>query len=283
MISSFRARVTLVVQMIVAFLAIGSFRAFSEDPEKVSPDVLPMSADSASAPAVRRLSTSIRWEGREYDIEAGIDLLMSVVRHPAKYTHPWNAATALGELANLGTQLKGRPCMDELGKLYADANDLDKGSILICFQGSGDPRGIPVFMRTLDNSQNLKLRLWAAGALAQWNVRRGVAELVKLLDSQEEMPQPSQLFYVRDNAMRTFRLKNIQKGWGFPDDKESAEWPPDVMPPPEAAARLKRPPSAGEIKKWWFENQNRFPDWKPGDPLPEVKKDSAASEPSPKP
>jgi hypothetical protein len=75
--------------------------------------------------------------------------------------------------------------------------------------------------------------------------------------------------YVRDNAMRTFRLKNIHKGWGFPDDKESAEWPPDVMPPPDVAARLKRP-TVEEIKKWWAENQHRFPNWKVGDPLPEV-------------
>ena len=38
-----------------------------------------------------------------------------------------------------------------------------------------------------------------------------------------------------------------------------------------------------QVNKGFAETEHRFPDWKPGDPLPEDKKDSAASESTPKP
>jgi hypothetical protein len=268
MMSTFAFRVTVIVQSMLVILAVHTARACGEDPNGNALAMLPLSRDPVSGATVQRLETSVQWKDREYDVDAGIDVLMSVVRDPVQSAEERHRAL-LG-LAMLGGNLKGRPCLDELATLYDNASEVHKGAILICFQGSDDPRGIPVFIRTLDKEQNMKLRLWAAGALAHWNIRRGAAELVKLLDSEEEMPQPSQLFYVRDNAMRTFRLKNICKGWGFPDDKESAEWPPDVMPPPDVAARLKPRPTVEEIKKWFAENERRFPDWKVGDPLPEV-------------
>jgi len=243
-------------------------------------DKLPLSTECATGPKVAQLGKPIRWKDREYDISGGIDVLMSAIRDAE--THK-ERELALLTLSMASPDLGGRACLDDLATMFDNAEGLNKQIILTCFLGSRDPRGIPVFIRTLQKEHNIKLRLSAAAGLAQWNLRRGVAELVKLLDSQEEMPQPSQLFYVRDNAMRTFRLKNIHKGWGFPDDKESAEWPPDVMPPPEAAARLRRPPSVGEIKAWWIENERRFPEWKPGDPLPEVDKDALPSKENPAP
>ena len=238
-----------------------------EEPKGQVPDRFALSVETVTGSTVRPVRTSVEWENRKYDVDSGIPVLIAVVRDPKESTG--RRGWALSQLAMLMTQLKGRPCLDELARLYDGAGESEKGTILVCFQGSRDPRGIPVFIRTLDKEKNMKLRLWAAGALAHWNIRRGVAELVKLLDSQEEMPQPSHLFYVRDNAMSVFRLKNIHKGWGFPDNKESAEWPPDVMPPPDVAARLKRP-TVEEIKKWWAENQHRFPNWKVGDPLPNI-------------
>jgi len=239
-------------------------------------DVLPdkatgklrISVASVSATTASHLQTTVRWEGHEYDVVTGIEMTMNVMRRAGESSH--RRELALIQLAMLRTQLNGRPCLDELATMYDNANTLQKQLILTCFLGSRDPRAIPVFVHALEKEQNMKLRMVAASGLAGWNVRRGVAELVQLLDSDREMPQPSQLFYVRDNAMRAFRLTNIRKGWGFPDDKESAEWPPDVAPPPDGAGGLKQQPTVEEIRKWWSENKHRFPDWQPGDPLPEV-------------
>jgi len=252
--------------MVVAFSAMPAFCVFGEAPEREEPKVLPMSTDYVGGRKLRPLSTSVRWKGREYGIEAGIDLVMSVVGRPEESAGNWNAATALGELANLGPHLRGRPCLDELGTLYDHAQGLEKQIILTCFLGSGDPRGIPLFIRTLDKEQNMKLRLRAAAALAQWNIRRGVAELVRLVESKEILPQPARMPYVRDNALDLFETKNRLKGWGFPNQ--------EIRKAIEGRAGLDREAFVAsyiaEIKKWFAENERRFPDWKLGDPLPEI-------------
>lgn len=261
MIFSFRYCARVIVHVMLAGLTLGTARASGEQPKGKAPDQLPISRESVTGPTARQLGKPIRWQDREYDVATGIDVLMRVIREPE---NDKERELGLVTLAMASRDLEGHPCLDELGKLYAAANDLDKGSILICFQGSGDPRGIPVYDRTLENSQNLKLRLWAAGALAHWNIRRGVAELVKMLGSTEMLPPPAGMLpYVRDSALNLFRVKNIHKGWGFPDDEASALAPRDVD------AGQKPPPSVAEIKKWFAENEHRFPDWKPGDPLPE--------------
>ncbi|MGB2984974.1 MAG: hypothetical protein WBE26_03745, partial [Phycisphaerae bacterium] len=263
-------------------------------PETEEAKVLPMCTDYVGGRTLRPLSTSVRWKGREYGVEAGIDLVMSVVRRPEENAGNWNAATALGELANLGPHLRGRPCLDELATLYDHAQGLEKRIILTCFLGSGDPRGIALFIRTLDKEQNMRLRLRAASALAQWNIRRGLAELVDLLESKERLLLPGGLMpYVRDKALDLFRTKNRLKGWGFPDEeiRESIEIQLGIDPKEfegleledeetrksiETRARLLREKFLalyiGQIKKWFAENEHRFPDWKPGDPLPDVRK-----------
>ncbi len=72
--------------------------------------------------------------------------------------------------------------------------------------------------------------------------------------------------YVRDNALDLFETKNRLKGWGFPDQ--------EIRKAIEGRAGLDREAFVAsytaEIKKWFAENERRFPDWKPGDPLPEV-------------
>jgi hypothetical protein len=268
MILSFRCCAHLTVQIALLGFAADKGPVCGEPAVEEGGDPLPLSVESVPATPLRALPTSAKWDGREYDVESGIHVLMGVVRNPEK--SPDERHYALLRLSMLDRHLKGRPCLDELAKLYDVPGAVGKGAILLCFKASDDPRAIPVFIRALDTEKDMKLRLSAAAGLAQWNIRRGVAELVRLLDSPEEMPQPSQLFYVRDNALDLFRTKNRLKGWGFPDDKESAEWPPDVMPPPDVAARLKPRPTVGEIKRWFAENEHRFPDWKLGDPLPEV-------------
>ncbi len=268
MISSYNCYRKLIVATAFCGFTAAVAGAGGEPGSENASDKLPLSIESATQSAEPALRTVVQWKEEEYDVDSGIGVVMSVVRNREESPH--ERESALIQLAMLRRQLKGRPCLDDLEKVYDDAGELEKQLILTCFLGSRDARAIRVFAHTLDKEKNMKLRLPAASGLAGWNVRRGVAELLRLLDSPEEMPQPSQLFYVRDNAMLSFRLTNIRKGWGFPDDKESAEWPPDVAPPPDVAARLKPQPTVAEIKKWFAENEHRFPDWKLGDPLPEI-------------
>jgi len=270
MMSSFKCGIRVIVRLALLGFTLGVPLVSGEPAEEKARNSLPLLRGDEEKCPRSWWRTSIRWKDVQYSIDDGIAVLMNVVRDPDAASGHWNAAAAITQFATLGGYLNGQSCLDELAKRYDTFGVSERGAVLLCFKTSGDPRGIPLFVHVLDEEKNVKLRLWAASGLANWNVRRGVAELVTLLDSQEEMPQPSQLFYVCDDAMRTFRLQNIRKGWGFPDDKESAEWPPDVMPPPDVAARLKPRPAVAEIKRWFAENEHRFPDWNPGDPLPEV-------------
>lgn len=266
-----RTQCKSVAKILVAFVAIGSVWLFAAQPDNTRCAPLPMSTESVSGPKDRRLPTYLRWKGREYDIEAGIGLLMGVVRGSEESHHPWNADTALVELASLETQLRGRPCLGELLKLYDTAGELKKRMILTCFRTSLDPRGLPLFSRTLDTQENMRLRLSAAAGLAKWNIRRGVAELVNLIDSKDVLrpPPPPRMPYARDYALQLFRTNSAFKGWGFPDEeiRKSIEARPGLDR--EQFVALYR----AEIKKWFAANEHRFPQWRSGDPLPKVLED----------
>jgi len=192
---------------------------------------------------------------------------MAVVRdrgHNADERH-----RALLALSMLDRHLAARPCLNELAELYGSCSRLEKQAILLCFKASEDPHGIPVFVSVLDKEQDLKLRLSAAAALAQWNVRRGVAELVDLLESEDPVPQPSRIFYVRESALDLLRTKSELKGWGL---RAEEIWKPieartDLDGGQKAALYFSE--AKAEAKKWFAENEHRFPEWNPGDPLPE--------------
>jgi len=243
-------------------------RALLADTAKTGGSVQkPLQMNNAGNAARSNAVGSVAWNSNEYSIADGIDVLMASIENRQSSAN--ERARALMALSGLGTKLRGHPCLQKLANRFDESSYLEKLIIVSCFKASADPSGLPLYSRILDGEKDMKLRFRAASGLADWNVRRGVGALVRLLDSTEMFPPPM-LPYVRDNAMRTFRLTNIHKGWGFPDDKESAKAPPDMIPPPEVAARLKPPPTVEEIKKWWSENEHRFPEWKPGDPLPEV-------------
>jgi len=225
----------------------------------------------------------VQWRDREYDIDTGIDVLMSVARQREDNADPWNSTAAVTVLAMLGGNLKGHACLDELAMLYDRANVPERSAILTCFITSGDARGIPVFIHTLDKEKNMTLRLRAAGALAQWNIRRGVGVLVDLLESKEKLLLPGGLMpYVRDKALDLFRTKNRLKGWGFVDHgdeiAESIVSRTDINDDDKRSLYIAEMKAA--IKKWFTENEDRFPDWKLGDPLPEIPsyKDKNAAE-----
>jgi hypothetical protein len=189
---------------------------------------------------------------------------MAVLRDSKR---PKERELGLIQLASLRGQLNGHACLDELRELYVDAESLEKSLIITCFLGSRDPRAIPLFTHVLDQETDIRLRLPAAAGLAAWNVRRGVAELVELIGSTEMLPQPSRMPYVRDNAIDTFRTKNQQKGWGCPEEEIGRS----IAARTDLDEDQKRGLYVAEIKKWYAENEQRFPNWKSGDPLPPVR------------
>lgn len=299
MISSFKYYANLIVPMVLGGLTLHIPRVSGDALSQKAPDKLSLSIEPATASSTRRLPTSVRWKEREYDVDTGIGVLMGAVRDPEKDTN--ERELALIGLAMLRTKLKGHPCLDELAQLYDAANEPERGGILICLLGARDPRGIPVFLRALDNERNMKLRLWAADALVAWNLRRGVAELIGLLDSKEVLPNPVRMPYVRDNALESLRKSNAHKGWGIPDEeirsaidtqlgidreafKRGESVDEETRKSIEAQTRgLREKFDAmyfAEIRKWFAENEHRFPDWKPGDPLPEAPGEAPAPNPS---
>lgn len=207
---------------------------------------------------------SVRWNEREYDLDSGIEVIMNAFRKSAQDAH--ERELALIQLAMLRAQLQRRACLQELQQAYDEAGDVEKQLILTCFLGSRDPRAIPLFVRTLEDEENMKLRLAAAAGLAAWNVRRGVAALVGLLESEETLKQPARMPYARDNAMESFRKANMRNGWGFASKNigDAIAFKTELNGEQEKALYI------AEIKKWWAANERRFPDWKPGDRLPEI-------------
>ncbi len=289
MIFSVECSARTIVQIALVGLTLHAARA-ADRPNGQVLDQLPLSAESLTGATVRPVRTSVKWKGREYDVNSGIDVVMSVFLGPDASVR--ERSLALTQLAMLMTQLKGRPCLDELGQLYENASQPDKHGILLCFKASGDPRGIPVFNRTLDKEQDNSNRLSAASGLARWNIRRGVAELIHLFESTK---LPSGRFYpvIGDRARSLFQKLNDRKKWGFPDEeiRKSIEselvgfdreefkkrWEfgdEETRKSLESRAQVPREKFLAlyiaEIKKWFAENEHRFPEWKPDDPLPEV-------------
>jgi hypothetical protein len=196
---------------------------------------------------------------------------MEVIRDDEQRARPWNAATALTGLAMLGPKLRGHSCLEELAKLCGSASASEKRGILTCFITSGDPRGIPLFTRALNNELPIDLRLTAARGLAAWNARAGVGGLIELLESSELVQHLAGTPIVGHNALQTFRTYNDRKGWGFSEN----EWWKAIDDRADLNEDEKRALYNAEIdkeikriKKWWTENKDRFPDWKPGDRLP---------------
>ena len=80
------------------------------------------------------------------------------------------------------------------------------------------------------------------------------------------LPQPARMSNVRHNASESFRNANARKGWGFryEETAQSIARRTDLTADQEAVLYI------AQIKKWFRESGHRFPDWKPGDPLPEA-------------
>jgi len=109
------------------------------------------------------------------------------------------------------------------------------------------------------------MRLYSAVALAQWNVRSGVAALIESIE-EACIDATSKDPAVCKEAGNELVWFNTHKGWGLPldDMRRSVEGQGGLNQQDMGALYV------SAIKTWFAENEHRFPDWKPGDPLPEV-------------
>jgi hypothetical protein len=127
--------------------------------------------------------------------------------------------------------------------------------------GSLDRRALPLLFTSLTQEQDPIFQLSAAGPLAGWNVREGVGALVKLLDSELMLSETQPLWW---GVLRGLEDLDNLNDWGFPmtEVKEEVEQIEDLQ---ERWLVYRQ-----RWKGWFANNEHRFPDWKPGDPLPEV-------------
>jgi len=223
---------------------------------------LPLSTQAApgqDAGFKRLVPEKANWKGQEYDIGAGIRVLMSVVISPT--TKSDERAIALRALGHLNRKLRGDPCIDDLVALYPKLETTDEqASLLNVLNNSEDRRVLPLSYNVAVEGAEPHLRLLAAAALARWNIRRGVEVLVEFFPSgRKETAQSHGV-----EALMLFDVLNRTKGWGWPMAETGAPVGAQSEPTYSAVVAL----AESGFRKWFEQNKHRFPDWKPGDPLP---------------
>jgi len=235
----------------------------TKDAEK-DRNLLPLS--TAVSESVRRKliisrQTSIHWDNMEYGIDDGIDVLMRVITDPT--TDGTQRASAINKLAHFSTLLQGRECLSKLCAIYNNLGSrMEKKQVLICLTIAKDPIGLKLLYRVATTEPDPIIRFHAAAGLAEWNIREGVRQLIELFPSAVE----TGLRQVGAAAMISFTSLNERKEWNCPQDeirqKALAKAGGNRKEYANAAMR--------EYRKWFEANKRRFPDWQPGDPLPEV-------------
>ncbi len=202
---------------------------------------------------------TVEWEGHEYDAHEGTMVLMKVIVDPA------TSATVRAKALQRLQRLRNRSITAQLVALYGTLTERDeKRGVVRCLIGSEDPRGFPLFVQVLEHEQDEMVRLSAAVALARWNVRRGVAELIRIQNTCKDAASAQS--YVCNGASNSFTRLNTRKGWGFEDQRVRET----LLGRTEFNNDQRRELYLNEIKDWWSQNEHRFPNWKLGDPLPEV-------------
>ncbi len=203
--------------------------------------------------------TSFEWDGHIYDGTTVIDVLMRVILDRESGASQQRRAIRLLEV--LEHELQDRDCIEQLLTLYSQLRDRsEKAAILACLSASEDPRALATFSQVLTTEEDKVMRLFAASGLARWNIRAGVGELLALLECNVHLPGRRSSI-VKDEASSILMDLNSPKGWGFP------------------RREVAKPAGKGGKAKWftmvpkdcndWFKaNKERFPEWKPGDPLP---------------
>lgn len=228
-------------------------------------DPLPLSTAQVDVPGETKVKLvnkrTVVWDGQTYSAGEGGRLLMTVIMDPA--TEASRRARALDVFG----KLRDKSATPQLLSLYKELSDRDgKAEIILCLTWSEDPRGLPLFAQVMEHEEDDLVRLFAAIALAKWNVRRGVAELVLLLESETTLLRDTRTPRIRDNALAMFMNYNRRKGWGFSDRR----FREDTASSADLHNEQRWALAIAEITKWFEANEHRFPEWKPGDPLPVI-------------
>jgi len=266
MIQTLTRQIARVAACTVVGATFGSVRPCIAEGEKGGKRVLPLSTAYVPVPGEatgKMLYTTVEWEEHEYQAQEGTTVLMKVIVDAV--TDSSVRAKALERLS----RLRNRDATPQLLSLYDDLREAEeKAWLLRCLTSAEDPRGLPLFARVLEQEADDTVRMVAAFSLAQWNVRRGVEEFVGLLDSGVPAGQTDRMKYDLHTLINVFATENRRKSWGFPFEEVAKS----IGQRTDLADEQKASLLASEIKKWFSENKDRFPDWKPGDPLPAAPK-----------
>ena len=212
-----------------------------------------------------------QWKEREYDVDAAIPILMGVIQDSTMV--PAERAAALDRLGVLSTHLRGRRCIDKLVELYPTLETSEERfGLLQCLVKSQDSRALALLFAAASGDKDPLVRLIGAAGLSTWNVRAGARELIDLFALDAPGPRGA----LGWEAVVAFDSENSRRGWGLPmkvADRADAS----LRGLSDAALRreLQR-----RYHEWFEQNKTRFPDWKPGDPLPVVQGDTSVPNPA---
>lgn len=228
--------------------------------------VLPLSPALAPVPGDMRHEdrrTTVTWKGHDYSCGEGARVLMELVVD--RDTNRSLRTEALHTLRRVPHRhLRDADTIEQLMSVYDSLHDRQEKVDLIALVGAWSPRSLPFLARILDREKDKGARQLAGAALAGWNVRSGVAELIRVLEECKE--DASRDRSVCNEAGKEFTWLNARKGWGFPEGRIREE----ILSRADLSNEEMSALFVSEIKKWFTEDEHRFPDWKPGDPLPEV-------------
>jgi hypothetical protein len=232
--------------------ALQPFALSIAQPKTEDSGVLPLTLADPRVPGL----TTVQWKGQDYTTAEGTRVLMQVITDPTSDADlRASALEALGKLPNTDTTA-------QLVSLYPDLRERgEKAGVILCLTWSKGARGLPLLVHVLDNEQDVVIRLFAAGGLASWNVRRGVRELISLLESRELLTGARP---IAKEALKIFQYHMNRWNYSQEEMRKLLNGKPDIDEGQKHQLLVE------QIKKWWAENQHRFPNWKVGDPLPEV-------------
>jgi len=199
-------------------------------------------------------------DGREYVADAAIPVLMSVFFDEEKPIE--DRARSLRTLGPIASRLVRSQWVPKLVDYAGHCENRQLKLLAVqILAGSCDRRALPLLSKLLSGEQDAIVRFSLAGPLAAWSIRDGVRGLVELLDSKVRLSEHRPLW---SSVLQGLEELNDIKAWGFPmaQVKEAMDQIGDGQV--RLAAYRQR------WKEWFAENEDRFPDWKPSDPLPEV-------------
>ena len=237
----------------------------SDDP----PGTLPLarqpvdSVDSERRKVVKGLwyedqDDTITFEGRDYSPEEAIPVLVAVVTD--RQSDVERRRLAWRSLSRLSSRLPTSGYMPVLLRACLEERDgLLKAGGLGCLIGTGDRALLGLAEHVLNTESDEVLRFVGAGALAEWNVRRGVEELVALLGSKTMLGKKRPFAGM---VLSTLDQLNDRQGWGMPLKAmmEEVQRTHDIGTDCSLEQGMAALGALGQrIQDWFAANRERFP------------------------